>query len=245
MNKLKAVFDLTRAIQKKRSRAGNMRAELRNGEELVGSWSGTFDLNHETGKGKVSHSMESAMNGGMKHSGEMEFSMDEKNCCHGHGFHGHRGPQGEHGHFKAHGHGFHGAPMCGRIGHMKKLSMLIAVLDGLQVEEKADGGRIYLLDMKAPGESFMELMKDEDCCKGETDCCHEEVACCGDDLKEGCCGGHGMKEFVHSIWKMEEKDGSLRIETDRDGNPVLVQLQGLGRSAGEKDRTISAEVNLK
>jgi len=240
MNKIKAVYDLVRAIQRKQSRKGNLIVELLEGSDMVGSMGAEFDMNKETGRGKVSHKIETTLNGGSKHSGEAEFSLEG---CHEHHhkimgrMHAHTGNESvviHKGHHKG-------------CGHLSKLSFGLAVLDSLNVEEKADGGRSYVLDMKQPSDALMEMMKEmqgHDCCKGEQQegtakCCPEASG------KEGCCmEAHGMRNFIHEMMKMEDHDGKAVIETDKECNPIWMKIDASGKSLGQASRAISAEMKL-
>ena len=73
-----------------------------------------------------------------------------------------------------------------------------------------------MLNMGKPGETLSELMaewKEKGCCHGthgmtpERECCtEEETDCCGHGAH-----AHAMKEFVHDMMKMDEKEGKLVV----------------------------------
>jgi hypothetical protein len=148
MNKIKLLYDVTRAMKNLEKIEGVLQVKVHKNDEEVFSLRNAFEKN-EAGKTRTTVSSVLNLDGGqVTRESTTEFDLSGR-CHHGHGvlhrmFHEHHGKD----------------RCCGVRGMFGKLSLAFGILSSLEVEEKGDGEAVVSLHLsEAPGELRAALLE--------------------------------------------------------------------------------------
>ncbi|GFO55425.1 hypothetical protein GMSM_24320 [Geomonas sp. Red276] len=214
MNKIKLLYDIATTMKNSEKIAGVLGVRVRKDQDEVFTLRNEFEKGGN-GQAKTVVSAELNLDGRhVKRESTTEFELS--GCC-GHG----------------HGHGmlrriFHGRAeregCCGVRGFFGKLSFAFGILNGIEAQERADGGARLTLNLDALPEELkaglMEKLR------------HKAEHCCHHGSLAGC-----QVEAVH---------GQVTVEVDRERKieKIVIGLDGSmsGRDDGVHEVTASGEV---
>ncbi|MCM0080543.1 hypothetical protein L4X63_02965 [Geomonas sp. Red32] len=216
MNKIKLLYDIATTMKKSDKIAGVLGVRVRKDQDEVFTLRNEFEK-ATTGQAKTTVSAELNLDGRhVKRESTTEFELS--GCC-GHG-HGH-GPGMLRRMF--HGKG-EGDRCCGVRGVFGKLSAAFGILNGIEAEEREDGGARLTLNLDALPEELKAGLLEKLRHKAEHCCHHGSLAGC-------------QVEAVH---------GQVTVEVDRERKieKIVVGLDGSmsGRDEGVHEVTASGEV---
>lgn len=149
MNKIKLLYDVTRAMKNLEKINGVLQLHVRKDQEEIVSLRNTFETD-KTGKTRVMASSELNLNGGhVTRESTTEFDFPGT-CCPGGGmlrrmFHRH--------------HGSHGC--CGVRGMFSRLSLAFGLLSSLKVEEKENGAAVVSLNLSEIPEELQTMLHEK------------------------------------------------------------------------------------
>jgi len=148
MNKIKLLYDVTKAMKNLEKIEGVLQVKVHKDEEEVFSLRNVFEKN-EAGKTRTTVSSVLNLDGGqVTRESTTEFDLSGS-CHHGSGmlrrmFHGHHGED----------------RCCGVKGLFGRLSLAFGILSSLEVEEKGDGTAVVSLNLsEAPAELRTALLE--------------------------------------------------------------------------------------
>jgi hypothetical protein len=149
MNKIKLLYDVTRAMRNQEKIAGVLQAQVRKDGEEIASLRNTFETG-EAGKTRITVSSEPHLdNGHVTRESTTEFD-----------FPGHDRPGSGMLHLLFQRHrGSHGC--CGIRGLFGKLSLAFGILSSLKVEEKGDGAAVISLDLDELPDELSKMLLDK------------------------------------------------------------------------------------
>jgi hypothetical protein len=169
MNKIKLLYDVTRAMKNLEKIEGVLQLKVHKDEEEVFSLRNSFEKNEE-GKSRTTVLSVLTLDGGqVTRESTTEFDLPGR-CHHGPGmlrnmFHEHHGEDRR----------------CGVKGIFSRLSLALGILNSLEVEEKGDGTAVVSLNLsEAPGELRAALL--------------EKLQC-----KHDCLTQHGFLKECHQV----------------------------------------------
>jgi hypothetical protein len=148
MNKIKLLYDVTRAMKNLEKIEGVLQVKVHKDDEEVFSLRNAFEKN-EAGKTRTTVSSVLNLDGGqVTRESTTEFDLSGR-CHHGPGM------------LRRMLHGHHGEDRCcGVRGMLSKLSLAFGILSSLEVEEKGDGAAVVSLHLsEAPGELRAALLE--------------------------------------------------------------------------------------
>ncbi|BCS55065.1 hypothetical protein [Geobacter sp. SVR] len=149
MNKIKLLYDVTRAMRNQKKISGVLQAQIRKDQEEIVSLRNTFETG-EAGKTRITASSELNLdNGHVTRESTTEFDFpghDRPGCGMLHRL------------FQRH-HGSHGC--CGIRGLFGKLSLVFGILSSLKVEEKGDGAAVISLDLDELPDELSKMFLDK------------------------------------------------------------------------------------
>jgi hypothetical protein len=146
MNKIKLLYEVTRAMRNQEKIGGTLQAHLRKDQEEIAALRTSFETN-EAGKSRIKVSSELNLNGGhVKRESTTEFDFPG-HCRPGSGmmrglFHRHHGHDG----------------CCGIKGVLTRLSLAFGILSSLKVEEKGNGAALVSLSLNDIPEELAKVL---------------------------------------------------------------------------------------
>lgn len=156
MNKIKLLYDVTRAMKNLEKFDGVLQIHVRKGQEEVFALRNKFETT-EAGKTKTMVSSTLNLDGGhVTRESTTEFDFPG-HCCHGSGmvrrlFHRHHAPNG----------------CCGIKGIFSRLSHVFGILSSLKLEEKENGAAVVSLSLSDVPEELSALLLKK--MQGKNDC---------------------------------------------------------------------------
>ncbi len=146
MNKIKLLYDVTRAMRNQEKIGGVLQAHVRRDQEEIASLRTTFETN-DAGKSRIAVSSKLNLDGGHV-TRESTTEFDFPGQCHS-------GSGMVRGLFHRH-HGAHGC--CGIKGVFTRLSLAFGILSSLKVEEKGNGAALVSLDLSDVPEELATML---------------------------------------------------------------------------------------
>jgi len=213
MNKIKVLHDVFKTMKDKEIFKGNLKLEASKGEVKILSVSNEFETNTKSGETKAKLNLDVDAEGKkVKHESNSEFNI--KNCPH-HKFH-----RGAHMHHHGHGNG-HGGIKAG----LSKITLVLNLLNNIQVEEKEEKSIIslelkeVLKEIKGMHKDFHKGMDDEK--KLEF---HKQMH---DGINKDF---HEHHKFIKEILCSEQSDAVLKIYANKNNEIEKVEISAKGEN---------------
>ena len=213
MNKIKVLYDVFKTMKDKEIFKGNLKVEAAKGELKILSFSNEFETNTKSGETKAKLNVNSDVEGKkVKHESNSEFNI--KNCPH-HKFH-----KGMHMHHHGHGCG-HGGIKSG----LSKITLVLNLLNNIQVEEKEEK-YIISLDLKEVLKEMKDLHKDFH--KGIDE---EKILEYQKQMHDGMNKDfHKHHKFIKEILCCEQSDALLKIYANKNNEIEKVEISAKGEN---------------
>ena len=213
MNKIKVLYDVFKTMKDKEIFKGNLKVEAAKGELKILSFSNEFETNTKSGETKAKLNVNSDVEGKkVKHESNSEFNI--KNCPH-HKFH-----KGIHMHHHGHGCG-HGGIKSG----LSKITLVLNLLNNIQVEEKEEK-YIISLDLKEVLKEMKDLHKDFH--KGIDE---EKILEYQKQMHDGMNKDfHKHHKFIKEILCCEQSDALLKIYANKNNEIEKVEISAKGEN---------------
>jgi len=213
MNKIKVLYDVFKTMKDKEIFKGNLKVEAAKGESKILSFSNEFETNTKSGETKAKLNVNSDVEGKkVKHESNSEFNI--KNCPH-HKFH-----KGMHMHHHGHGCG-HGGIKAG----LSKITLVLNLLNNIQVEEKEEKS-IISLDLKEVLKEMKDLHKDFH--KGIDE---EKILESHKQMHDGMNKDfHKHHKFIKEILCCEQSDALLKIYANKNNEIEKVEISAKGEN---------------
>ena len=214
MNKIKVLYDVFKTMKDKEIFKGNLKVEAAKGEAKILSFSNEFETNTKNGETKAKLNVDLDAEGKkVKHESNSEFNI--KNCPH-HKFH-----KGMHMHHHGHGCG-HGGIKAG----LSKITLVLNLLNNIQVEEKEEKS-IISLDLKEVLKEIKDLHKDFH--KGIDE---EKILESHKQMHDGMNKDfHKHHKFIKEILCCEQSDALLKIYANKNNEIEKVEISAKGENS--------------
>lgn len=213
MNKIKVLYDVFKTMKDKEIFKGNLILEAVKGETKILSFSNEFETNTKNGETKTKLNVNSDVEGKkVKHESNSEFNIN--NCPH------YRFHKGMHMHHHGHGCG-HGGIKSG----LSKITLVLNLLNNIQVEEKEEKS-IISLDLKEALKEIKNLHKDFH--KGIDE---EKVLEYHKQMHDGVNKDfHKHHKFIKEILCCEQSDALLKIYANKNNEIEKVEISAKGEN---------------
>jgi hypothetical protein len=219
MNKLKLLYDVTRAMRNLDKIEGVLQLKVRKDQEEVFSLRNKFEKN-ATGKTKTTVFTELNLDGGhVTRESVTEFDLGG-HCHHGSGFlrrmfHRHHSGHG--------GHGEHGC--CGVKGFFSKLSFAFGILSSLKVEEQENEAAVVSLNLSEIPEELKTMLQEK-------------------MQQSNCLSHHGA---LRECQRMESLQGVLvmTVNNDRVIETITVNLDAAALDRDSQTHALAASAEVQ